>query len=252
MKIIISPAKQMRIDTESGYGSTIPVYMRETEQIVARLQSMSYAELKNVWKCNDKIAEQNFQRIKNMDLGNNVTPAVLAYDGLQYTHMGPNVFDGDAWEYICRNLFILSGFYGILRACDGIVPYRLEMQAKIAVGEAADLYKYWGSKLYDRLTRDDKVILNLASKEYSKAVEPFITEDICFVTCVFAEGTQESYKVKATEAKMARGYMVNWCAHHNITAIEDVKNFSGFGYKFCENLSDKTKYVFLKIPKQRI
>lgn len=252
MKIIISPAKQMRIDTESSYECTLPFYAKEAEQILVKLQGMSYVELKNLWKCNDKIAEQNFQRIKNMDLKNNVTPAVLAYDGLQYTHMGPNVFDSNAWEYIKANLYILSGFYGILKACDGIVPYRLEMQARLVVGEAGDLYKYWGSKLYDRLTQDDKVILNLASKEYSKAVEPFITEDVCFVTCIFAEGTQDSYKVKATEAKMARGYMVNWCAHHNITEIEEVKNFSGFGYQFCEQLSDKTKYVFLKIPKQRI
>lgn len=252
MKIIISPAKQMRTDTESGCECTSPVYTKETERILAKLQSMNYEELKNLWKCNDKIAEQNYQRIKNMDLKNNVTPAVLAYDGLQYTHMGPNVFDSSAWEYVKNNLYILSGFYGILKACDGIVPYRLEMQARLAVGEAVNLYKYWGSKIYDILTRDDKVILNLASREYSKAVEPFITNEILFVTCIFAEGTQGSYKVKATEAKMARGYMVNWCAHHNITKIEEVKNFSGFGYQFCTELSDKTKYVFLKRPKQRI
>lgn len=252
MKIIISPAKQMRIDTDSGYDCTLPYYLNETEKILQAMQNMNYAELQNLWKCNDKIAEENYRRIKNMDLRNCLTPAVLAYDGLQYTHMGPNVFEQEAWQYIQDNLYILSGFYGILRACDGIAPYRLEMQARLSVAAKNGLYEFWGAKIYQELVSQDKVILNLASKEYSKVIERFLTDDVLFVTCIFAEGTADKYKVKATEAKMARGYMVNWCAHMNITEIEDVKNFNAFGYQFCAGVSSETKYVFLKTPEQRI
>ena len=35
------------------------------------------------------------------------------------------------WDYVQEHLRILSGFYGILKPLDGIVPYRLEMQAKV-------------------------------------------------------------------------------------------------------------------------
>ena len=34
---------------------------------------------------------------------------------------------------------ILSGFYGLLRPFDGVTPYRLEMQARLAVDGRRDL-----------------------------------------------------------------------------------------------------------------
>ena len=61
--------------------------------------------------------------------------------------------------------------YGVLRPMDGVVPYRLEMQAKAAVDGHANLYDFWGSSLYDAVMDDSRVLVNLASKEYSKAVE---------------------------------------------------------------------------------
>lgn len=251
MKIIISPAKQMRVDEEAAACRT-PVFLQRTKKLLAVMRQMDYKQLQHLWQCNDKLAQQNYARIQDMKLQQGMTPAVLAYDGLQYTNMGPRVFDTNSWEYVREHLRILSGFYGILRADDGVVPYRLEMQAKLSCDGFADLYAFWGESLYKALTCEDKVILNLASKEYSKAVEPYLEEDVEFVSCIFAVGTEAKYKVKATEAKMARGYMVRWCAEENITAVSDVKYFNGYGYKFCQALSDSGKYVFIKPEKQRI
>ncbi len=251
MKIIISPAKQMRVDEEAAACRT-PVFLQRTKKLLAVMRQMDYKQLQHLWQCNDKLAQQNYARIQDMKLQQGMTPAVLAYDGLQYTNMGPRVFDTNSWEYVREHLRILSGFYGILRADDGVVPYRLEMQAKLSCDGFADLYAFWGESLYKALTCEDKVILNLASKEYSKAVEPYLEEDVEFVSCIFAVGMEAKYKVKATEAKMARGYMVRWCAEENITAVSDVKYFNGYGYKFCQALSDSGKYVFIKPEKQRI
>ena len=78
-------------------------------------------------RCYDKIAEQNVQRLKTMDLTKNLTPAVLAYEGLAYQYMAPAVFEDGHFEYVQEHLRILSAFYGVLRAMDGVVPYRLEM-----------------------------------------------------------------------------------------------------------------------------
>lgn len=246
MKIIISPAKQMHIDTEAC-DCTTPQFLAQTQQILAKLRTMSLPELQKLWGCNDALAEQNFERIRHMELGRNLTPAVLAYVGLQYTHMGPRVLERTAWDYICQNLRILSGFYGLLKANDGVTPYRLEMQAKLALESAKNLYQYWGRSLYDALTSDDKVILNLASKEYSKIIEPYLTEDIHFVTCIFGCSDKKGgYKVKATEAKMARGSMVRWCAENQAQAPEDVQSFDTYGYHFEPELSSSTEYVFLK------
>lgn len=65
--------------------------------------------------------------------------------------------------------------------------------------------------------------MNLASKEYSKAVEPYVTDKIRFVTCVFGSLQNGKIKVKATEAKMARGEMVRRCAEENVQHIDEVK-----------------------------
>ena len=245
MRIIISPAKQMRVDDDAA-DVRQPQFLADTQNILQALQQMALPQLQKLWGCNDKLAEQNYKRVKNMQLDKNLTPAVLAYDGLQYTHMGPRVFETSEWEYVCEHLLILSGFYGILRADDGVAPYRLEMQARLAVKGCKNLYDYWGDRLYKALTADDKVILNLASKEYSKAVEPYLEDGVQFVTCVFACGSDAKYKVKATEAKMARGYMVRWCAANNVQRVEDVQGFNGYGYEYRADLSGAAEYVFLK------
>ena len=246
MKIIISPAKQMQVYTEAFACSTSQ-FLPQTKEILAKLQAMSMPELQKLWGCNDALAEQNFERIRSMDLAHNLTPAVLAYVGLQYTHMGPRVLEAAAWDYVCANLRILSGFYGLLRASDGVAPYRLEMQAKLAVAGKKNLYQYWGSSIYEALTREDKVILNLASKEYSKAVEPYLSENVRFVSCIFGCSDKKGgYKVKATEAKMARGSMVRWCAEHNVQSPEEVQGFATYGYAFRPELSSAEEYVFVK------
>ena len=128
MRIIISPAKKMKVDTDSFPYRDLPVFLSNTEEICGELQSMSYEELKKLWKCNDQIAQLNVRRLQDMDLYNRLTPAVLAYEGIQYQYMAPGVFTDQEYAYIQEHLRILSGFYGILRPFDGVTPYRLEMQ----------------------------------------------------------------------------------------------------------------------------
>ena len=89
MKIIISPAKQMRVDTDTFACSTLPVFMEKTEILMQWIQGLSYEEQKKLWACNDKIARQNAERFAHMDLRQNLTPALLSYDGIQYTYMAP-------------------------------------------------------------------------------------------------------------------------------------------------------------------
>ena len=90
--------------------------------------------------------------------------------------MSPDSFSNSEFDYISNYLrILLSGFYGILKPFDGIVPYRLEMQAKLAIGNDKNLYSFWGDTLYKELTKDTNIILNLASKEYSKTIEKYLT-----------------------------------------------------------------------------
>ena len=246
MKIIISPAKKMRVDNDTFVPLSKPAFLDKTEKTKEALTKMELPALQKLWECNDEIAELNFKRLRNMNLERNLTPAVFAYDGLQYQHIAPNVLDEAALNYLQSNLRILSGFYGILRAFDGVVPYRLEMQARLACDGYKNLYAFWNSMLYDELTKDDGEVLNLASKEYSKAVEPFVKNGVRFVTCVFGTYVKGKLKVKATEAKMARGEMVRLCAENNVQSVDEVKVYNVRGYVFNEELSSENEFVFVK------
>lgn len=252
MKIIISPAKTMNNDEETLLWETLPVFLDKTREIKEYLSGLPYDELKNIWKCNDKIAELNYRRIQNMELDKRLVPALLAYEGLQYQSMSPEVFDEQQWQYVKEHLLILSGFYGVLRAMDGITPYRLEMQAKLdkPLGKEKNLYAYWGDTIYKELTKDSSLIVNLASKEYSKVIEKYLTDDVQMITCVFGSLVEVKgewkVKVKATEAKMARGEMVRYLARHQVEDAESIKEFDSLGYVLSEENSDENNYVFLK------
>lgn len=247
LKIIISPAKKMNIDLETLEFKEVPGMLHKTEHILAKLQEISLEELQKLWKCNDKIAVENYERLQRMELHKNLTPAILAYEGIQYKYMAPTVFECEMLDYVQSHLRILSGFYGVLRPMDGVTPYRLEMQAKLGIENAKHLYEYWGSGLYDNIANEDSnVIINLASKEYSICIEKYLKETDRYITCVFGELVEEKVVQKGTYAKMARGEMVRFMAEREVEEPEELQKFDRLGYRYSKELSDEKIYVFLR------
>lgn len=118
MRIIISPAKQMRTDTDTIACTETPVFLEKTAILKDWISGLSFDEQKKLWVCNDKIAKQNAARFADMDLKSSLTPALLAYDGIQYTYMAPAVFEDGQVTYVQEHLRILSGFYGVLKPMD--------------------------------------------------------------------------------------------------------------------------------------
>ena len=248
MRMIIAPAKKMIVDTDGFAVDGLPQFLERTERLKAVLQTMSPKELQSLWKCNDAIAKLNVERLGRMDLRRNLTPAVIAYEGIQYRYMAPGVMEAAHLDYLREHLRILSGFYGLLRPFDGVTPYRLEMQARLAVDGCRDLYRFWGGHLARQLAAETDFVLNLASKEYSKAVEPHLPGSVRFITCTFGEWNGGRIIEKGTQCKMARGQMVRWLAEHNIEDPEHLRAFDQLGYRFHGELSAERHYVFLKRP----
>lgn len=246
MRIIISPAKKMNVDTDSFAVEGLPQFIDKAEQLKAVLQAMSPRELQALWKCNDAIAGLNVERLRNMDLRRRLTPAILAYEGIQYQYMAPGVFETGHLAYIREHLRILSGFYGLLRPFDGVTPYRLEMQARLRVDGHQDLYAFWGGRLAEQLAAETDLVLNLASREYSRAVEPHLPPSVRFLTCTFGEWKDGKVIEKGTICKMARGQMVRWLAENNITSREDIRAFTDLGYRFSPDQSTENNDVFIK------
>ena len=246
MKILLSPAKKMNVNTDDLAPLGLPVFMEQTEEILRFLQDLSYAAAKKLWVCNDRIAEQNYDRLKSMDLYHRLTPAILSYEGIAYQYMAPVVFESGEFAYVQEHLRILSAFYGVVRPMDGVTPYRLEMQAKAKVAGTKDLYEYWGDKLYREVLDDSHIIINLASKEYSRCIEKYLLPEDIYITCVFGEISGGKIVQKGVYAKMARGEMVRFMAEKQIKDTDEVKMFDRLGYKFRADLSDEKTFVFLK------
>ena len=246
MRIIISPAKKMNVDTDSLAWRDLPQFLDNAQELLDTLRGMDEAALQTLWNCSDKLASLNIERLREMDLRRNLTPAILSYEGIQYQYMAPNVFTSAQLDYVQEHLRILSGFYGVLRPFDGVTPYRLEMQARLKTCKAKDLYSYWNKTIYNTISTETDCVVNLASKEYSLCVSKYIEPSVRFVTCVFGEEKNGKIVEKGTMCKMARGEMVRFMAVNAVEKVEQLKEFRALGYAFDVSRSDDTTYVFVK------
>lgn len=246
MKLIISPAKKMRIEDDFLEAAGLPPLLEQTEILLDCLRRLSYEALKKLLCCNDSIAKLNFERYSRMELTKNLTPALLSYEGIQYQYMGPSVFTWQEFEFVQKNLRILSGFYGLLKPMDGVVPYRLEMQAKLKTSFCRDLYDFWGGRLYSLLAEEDDTLVNLASAEYSRAVLPYAAGKMQVITPVFGEWVNGDIKEKGVYVKMARGEMVRFLAQRGASSPQEMKEFDRLGYRYSPEYSDDGTWMFLR------
>lgn len=246
MRIIISPAKKMVEDPDTFPPEGLPLFLPQAERLLEALRAMTPGELKRLWGCNEAIAALNVERLAHMDLRRARTPALLAYEGIQYRYLAPGVLEEDQLRYVGEHLRIVSGLYGLLRPFDAVTPYRLEMQAKLAAEGCRDLYGFWGDRLGGALGAETDTVVDLASREYSRAVLPHLPPRTRVVSCVFGESKEGRVVEKGTLCKMARGEMVRWMAQRQAATPEDLTAFSALGYRYDPARSQADRLVFLR------
>ena len=105
----------------------------------------------------------------------------------------------------------------------------------------------WGNRLYEAVVDESRVIVNLASKEYSKCIEKYLTPEDRYITITFCEKSGNKLVTKGTYAKMARGEMVRYMAEHQIEDPIEIRNFDRLGYVFREDLSTDKEYIFERL-----
>lgn len=246
MKIIIAPAKKMRASIDYMEAQTKPLFIQETECLMNYMKSLNQESLQKILGCSERIALQAYEMYQQMDLSKNGIPALLAFDGIQYNYMAPHIFELEWYGYVNEHLYILSGFYGILRPFDEVVPYRLEINNPFHMQPYKSLYDFWQDKIYQTIIHEDKEILDLASAQHSRMVQKYITSDVRYVKCYFMEDDGSELKEKGVYVKMARGAMVRFLSEHHILDFEGVKHFCELGYSFNTSLSDERHYIFVR------
>ena len=142
MMICIAPAKRMRKDIAYLDAQGTPKLLKETKQLAKIMQQQDVSALRHILSCSERIAQEAYQIFQTMQLTQNVVPALLAYDGIQYTYMAPDIFSDEQFAYVQKHLRILSGFYGVLKPLDGVVPYRLEINSLLRTDTFCNLYAF--------------------------------------------------------------------------------------------------------------
>ncbi|KRL90971.1 peroxide stress protein YaaA [Lactobacillus kalixensis] len=244
MKIIIAPAKKMKRDLDTFPIKTKPAFLEKTQILAEFLKSRTTNELKQLWNASDKVVESSQKQLEELDLANQLTPAIIAFSGIQYQYMAPDLFTEPALDYIQDNLRILSGFYGALRPFDGVCPYRLELKTPMVGFIDYSLYHFWGSDVADSLFKNDDLVINLASKEYSRLISPYLSENRRMITVDFLEEKNGKWRTIATHAKMARGEMVRFIAERQIKNPTELQDFHDFDFEFDKQSSTSDHFIF--------
>lgn len=244
MKIIIAPAKIMKIDRDSFPVQSKPEFLDKTRILEEFLKSRSEDQLIELWHASKKVTEQSIEQLKNMNLDKRLTPAILAFSGIQYQYMAPDLFTQLALDYIQKNLRILSGFYGMLRPFDGVCPYRLELNTKMKGFIDYSLYHFWNDQIAESLFKEDDTVINLASKQYLRLVKPYLNENRKMITIDFQELKNDQWKTVGVHAKMARGEMVRFIAENQIKNPAELQDFHDFEFQYSPEASSLDHYVF--------
>ena len=257
--ILISPAKTLDFSTPAPIAQfTQPDFLADTARLVKQLKQLSASEVSSLMKISDKLGELNSDRFNSWQADfddANAKQALLAFQGDVYQGMQVDSFQPEDFEFAQEHLRILSGLYGVLRPLDLIQPYRLEMGTKLAHAKLQDLsantlYEFWADKLTQVLNRqleqlEQKVIINLASNEYFKAVKPKLLEAE-IITPSFKDWKNGKYKIISFYAKKARGMMTSYIIKNRITDTEKLQNFAEAGYSYNPELSDRKNPTFTR------
>lgn len=253
MKILISPAKSLDLETP------IPVtnhselmFESAVKEVQQQLKSFKASELKSKMKISDKIAALNWERNQQFTwpmTDGESRQAVFAFNGDVYKGLDAYSLREEEIESMQEMLLILSGLYGMLKPLDLIQAYRLEMGTSMKVANATSLAAYWKPVLTQKLNElleKDETLVNLASKEYSAAVD-FKAIENKVVHPEFKDFKNGSLKTISFFAKKARGMMSRYLIEKNAKNMEDILGFSEEGYAYSEEYSkDELHPVFVR------
>ncbi len=257
MLFVLSPAKALDYSSPLPHAvdSSAPVFQDRAADLIAELKQLNTAQVASLMDLSDKLAQLNVDRYaawKKKPAPDMVRPAALAFNGDVYEGLDAKTLSAKQLHWVDNHARILSGLYGVLRPLDALQPYRLEMGTKFGVGGAANLYQYWQAHIAAHLNEvmqagGHKVLVNLASTEYFKAVDVKQLKTPV-LECRFEDYKNGQYKVISFAAKRARGLMLRWAAEQGAAAPQDLREFALEGYAFAPQCSTAEQLVFRRNP----
>ena len=254
MKILLSPAKSLDYNFDNkAFDYSVPAFLPETEKLLLKMKKLSSKKIADLMHVSKDLAELNYNRYQSFVLpehpSEEIKQAGFVFSGEVYKGLDFRSLNKKEMQFAQENTRILSGLYGLLKPLDLIFPYRLEMGTKLPISAShKNLYSFWEKSLSQSLkdeTTENEVIVNLASNEYIKAIQPKLLKRT-IISLVFKELKGDDYKIVMMYAKHARGAMARYIIQNKLTEVENIKNYQIDGYRFHEALSNETEWVFTR------
>ncbi len=257
MLAIISPAKTLDFESQiPAIKPSQPDFLENSSELIRVLRQFSEEELSTLMSISPKLATLNHDRYQSWTLPfteDNARPALLAFKGDVYTGFTLNEYTSRDFTFAQKHLRILSGLYGLLRPLDLMQAYRLEMGTQLESASGDDLYAFWQDHLTKKLIKATKAtksntLINLASKEYSKAVDLNAVEaaGIRIITPQFKDWKNGAYKFITFYGKKARGMMVDYLIRQRLETPNGLQSFDTDGYSYNNKLSLENDWVFTR------
>lgn len=254
MLLLVSPAKDLDYQPlAKNLAVTQPALLEHSKQLAAICKTLTPADLSSLMHISDKLAGLNAARFAQWQPSfseQNAKAALFAFNGDVYQGLDAASLTDDDITFAQQHLRILSGLYGVLRPLDLMQPYRLEMGTKLANGKGKDLYAFWQDIITPVLNQqlaalNTEVVVNLASQEYFKAVQPKqLTGRV--ITPVFKDFKHGQYKIISFFAKKARGLMARYIIQQRLSRSEQLQQFDLAGYQYSSEQSSANELVFLR------
>jgi len=253
MQLITAPSKTQKFNGRPYDIFTFPTCLKTSEKVNTTLKAMSRDDITTLMKTSPKLTESTHLRIQSFETPfslNNAKQALFTFQGDAYAAITAEKYTEDELQYAQDHLNILSGLYGLLRPLDLMQPYRLEMGAKLPVGDCKNLYQLWKDEVTEVLNArlaisQDKTVVNLASTEYSKVIDRKQLKGK-IVEVIFQQEHKGKIKTIPIHSKRARGLMIHFAIINKAEQAADLKTFNLDGYSLDERNTTEDRWTFFK------
>lgn len=237
MKIILSPSKTQNIKEQLQKPHIL--FFDKTVDLFKLIKSLNKQQLADLLKIKGELLDKTYNLYQAYNSKLKGIEAIACYQGVVFENIITSDLNPSQKEFMNNHLIILSAMYGVVKANDIIWPYRLDMTNK---PNGINLYNYWQNQI-DKYFKEEDVIINLASNEFSKMLKNYKDK---MINIHFVEKSQDGLlKVISYNAKKARGLMANYLIHNKVKRIDEIKQITFGDYTYNGELSDSLNMYFI-------
>lgn len=239
LTFLIPTAKEMK--------PVLPCYPHQLPQkslpILEAMAELSLEELVRAYSISIEAASKEAKRLKAIAQGQSPAyPAYQLFNGLMYRHLKRDNLSKAQQDYLSKQVYITSSFYGIIPTDEKIAEHRHDFHTKVTIN-GQSLKHYW-RPVYDQFAKDHKQIISLLSSEFRDVFSKEYQK--LWISPKFMEERSGQLKTHSTISKKARGAFLTACLENNVQTKEALKQLSFAGFCYNEELSTETNYYYIK------